>query len=111
MSKKTIPRLEEKEILVKELVWVDLGYSCPSNTLLHILTRLSNNETVMISDTAIVQYLQNKGLLLHIINDMYRIPDGKVQACITLANNVSNAIDRKLSELKPDEVEYVTKST
>ena len=109
MSKKTLAHVEEKEFLVKEFIWVDGEFNCSSGTLLSVLDKLSNNEVVNITDSIISSYLSDKGLIVPISDAKYGPAEGKTQACVTLGNNISNAISKKLSELKPEEIDYITK--
>lgn len=99
--------IEEQEFIVKEFLWVDGEYSCSSGKLLNILDKLANAESVGLEED-VQDYLSKKGLIVE-SGEAYKVAEGKAYACITLGNNISRAITRKLSELKPEEVEYITK--
>jgi hypothetical protein len=101
--------LEEKEFVVKEFLWVDGEFSCSSGALLSILNKLGNNEPVTITDNDIAGYLKTKNLIEEDKKSSYLPSKGKTVACITLGNNIARAVDKALSKINPEQVEYLCK--
>lgn len=108
MSKST-GHVEEKEFLVREFLWVDGEYSGSSGALLSVLDRLANAEVVTLTDNSMIDYLLNKGLITK-TDTGYTVAEAKAYACITLGNNINRAVTKKLSDIKPAEIDF-TKNT
>lgn len=107
MSKKQA-YVEEREFLVKEFLWVDGNFECSSGELLNVLHKLSNAEYLQLTNQNIINYLSDKQLLTE-TDKGYTVNEGKAMACVTLGNNISRAIDKKLASVNPDEIAYVNK--
>jgi hypothetical protein len=100
--------VEEKEIVVKEFLWVDGEFRCSSGELLSVLHKLSCAEPCEITNQNIVDYLASKQLIAE-GEKGYAVAEGKAMACETLGNTVSRAIDKALSRLGPgDDLTYIT---
>lgn len=86
---------------------MDGEHSYSSGKLLTILDKLANAETVELEED-VYGYLSGKGLIED-TDRGHRVAEGKAYACVTLGNNINRAITKKLLELKPEEVDYITK--